>query len=96
MRNQIEKNYRNSPSYPRPAPIVCCARVSKVHGLKDLPITIRGAGAAEESVVQGTGVNDRVFELYHNYYILEVRRISPLQPEGGVAVTVEMCFAGED
>lgn len=49
---------------------------SQVDGTASKPITIRGAGVTgniENVVLHGAGDSTRVFEIKHDYYIIEVR-----------------------
>ena len=48
----------------------------QVDGTASNPITIRGAGGTsnrDNVVLRGEGVNKRLFEIMHDFYIIEVR-----------------------
>ena len=48
-----------------------------------MPITIRGAGGTDDRdnvVLRGDGTSSRVFEVKHDYYIIEVRISSATAP----------------
>lgn len=56
-----------------------CYAISQIDGTAANPITIRGVGGTanrDNVVLRGTGDTSRVFQIMHDYYILEVKFVA--------------------